>query len=218
MMSFSTALAYPALRPLTLSVALTLAICASPPERAAAQPANADVIGQLAADCVTTAIAVADTVEIIPDDRYEFIRTAVVRAFRDNGSVVVILPGSPRPTVEGVNSGWPPSVRYRIEEAGVRYSKAGDALARQIAVDTRVLATMSDNSVALDTLCTKSFSDEIRPADVDDVEDANQPLTLGKRPDKGWLRRIAEPAVVAAASAVAVYLFFNVRSDRNETQ
>lgn len=217
MMSFSVALAYRAVRPLTLPVVVTLAICALPVVRAACQPANADIIGRLAADCVTTAVATADTVEIIPDDRYEFIRTVVVNSVRDDGSVVVISRTPQGPSGNEGSTGRRTVVSYRIENGGVRYSKSGDALTREIAVDTRVLATMSDNSVVLDTLCVKSFIDEIRPADIDKVEDSNQPLTLGKRPSKGWLRRVAEPAVVAAASAVAVYLFFNVRSDRNET-
>ncbi|MBT8401126.1 MAG: hypothetical protein KJO98_11665 [Rhodothermia bacterium] len=217
MMSFPKALAYPALRPLVLSVALALALCTSPLERAAGQPANGDIIGQLAADCATMGLAAVDTLELIPDDRYEFIRTAVVLAMQNQGTVVMMSQAPATSTVNSVDGEQRPSLRYRIENGEVRYSKAGGVLAREIVVDTRVLATMSDNSVARDTLCTKSFSDQIRPADVDDVEDPNQPLTLGNRPDKGWLRRIAEPAVVAAASAVAVYLFFNVRSDRNET-
>ncbi len=216
-MSVSRAKQYLALRPLQLSVALALAMYACP-ERAAGQPANGDIIGQLAADCVTSALAAADTVRLVPDQRYEFIRTAVVGAIQNDGTIVVISPASPEAAPQQSSRTRPHAwLRYRIEKSEIRYTKAGDALAREIFVDTRVLATMSDHSVAVDSLCAGSFEDEIQPADVQDVEDSSQPLTIGRRPDKGWLRRIAEPAVVAAASAVAVYLFFNVRSDRNET-
>lgn len=54
--------------------------------------------------------------------------------------------------------------------------------------------------------------DRIAPEDVTHVEHEQIGVTHGSLPSGGFMKKILEPAVVITATAIAVYLFFTVRS------
>ena len=182
------------------------------------QPSNGEILGRLVAHCVTSAASDTDSLILMPDQRYDFLRTAVVNALRGEGKAVFLaLDAGDQIAVEAAAHSGYWALTYRVESSTIRYSSDDGELTRSVVVGTRILVTADKAEVVADTLCETDFSDEIAGADLDRMEVPASEITRGERPGKGWLRRIAEPVIVAAASAVAVYLFFNVRSDKDES-
>lgn len=58
----------------------------------------------------------------------------------------------------------------------------------------------------------KTTDDFIAKNDIERVEHAQISVTQGSRPPGGFMKKILEPAVVITATAIAIYLFFSVRS------
>ena len=59
---------------------------------------------------------------------------------------------------------------------------------------------------------SRAFSDTIHVGDLPDLEIPSIPLTQGEPPEGGFFDSVLEPLIIIGASAVAVYLFFTVRS------
>jgi hypothetical protein len=61
-------------------------------------------------------------------------------------------------------------------------------------------------------ILSRSFTDTVRASDIHDLENPAQRITQGEAPADGFFDNVIEPLVIIGASAVAVYLFFTVRS------
>lgn len=59
---------------------------------------------------------------------------------------------------------------------------------------------------------SRAFSDTIHVGDLPDLETPSIPLTQGEPPEGGFFDTVLEPFIIIGASAIAVYLFFTVRS------
>ncbi len=181
-----------------------------------AQPTNAEVLSQLASNCVTEITTIPDSIVVIADPSHTFVRPAVTASLRDRGVVVF----SDRPTSgETLDGNKIATLTYVVDGARVTYAKADDDRVER-AVAIRLSYTLLDGrrAVSADSSCSMNFVDTVERSRIGSLEDPLLPVTVGDRPDRGWLRRYLEPAVVVAASAVVVYLFFNVRSDRKDNE
>ena len=104
-----------------------------------------------------------------------------------------------------------------IEEARVGYARARrKQLNRTVTLALRYTFAAADGRLLGEARCRETFTDTIRRADRADLESEAFPETQGDAPRAGWMRRYLEPAVLAAATAITVYLFFNLRSDRTD--
>ena len=105
-------------------------------------------------------------------------------------------------------------VTFEIQEATVEYERASrSSISRTIKVQLSGLLLRDGTVVSSVTDCPDTFHDEVNRDNIDAIEHAGIPETMGDIPKSGFLRRFGQPIVVGAASAVAVYLFFSVRSD-----
>jgi hypothetical protein len=59
---------------------------------------------------------------------------------------------------------------------------------------------------------TRTFRDTVYVRDISDLETPSLPITHGAEPRGGFIDEFFEPVIIIGASAVAVYLFFTVRS------
>ncbi len=181
-----------------------------------AQPTNAEVLGQLASNCVAEISTIPDSLAVIADPRHTFVRPAVTASLRDRG-VVVFADRSA--SGESDDRNMIPTLTYIVDGARVTYAKTSNDLIER-AVVIRLSYTLLDRrrTVTADSSCSMTFADAVERRRIDSLEDPLLPVTVGHKPDRGWIRRYLEPAVVVAASAVVVYLFFNVRSDRKDNE
>lgn len=107
-----------------------------------------------------------------------------------------------------------PILSFQISDARVTYEKQKKGFVRRT-VNVSISAILYQNDEVRQSIvsCPGVYSDEIARSSISDVEDPSVPETVSAAPQSGFLKRYVQPVIVGAASAVAVYLFFSVRSD-----
>jgi len=189
------------IRPLLAIVLLAVV----PTRGAGAQETNAERMSAMAVACVAERAAGADTVSIAGPVRLPFIRSAVTSSWQASGVPVF----DAERTVVGT------VVRLTVPDAGVEYRRAERGqLERTVRLDLGVRVTAPDGRIRIDDTCSVSETDLVDADDVEALEDPSWPETVGEAPRPGFLRRIAQPVIVAAATAAGVFLFFSLRSRR----
>ena len=189
------------IRPILAIVLLTLV----PFRGAGAQETNAERMSAIAVACVAEHTSGADTLSIAGPERLPFIRSAVTAAWQASGI----------PVFDADRARAGTEVRLAVTDAGVVYRRAeGGQFERTVRLDLGVRVTAPDGRVLADETCSRSETDLPDAADVQSLEDPTWPETVGEAPRPGFLRRIAQPLIVAAATAAGVFLFFSLRSRR----
>ncbi len=193
-----------------LLVLVCLAPTAWPAARAQPTPTNLEAYQTLALRCLA---AVPDTASVVVLDApalMPYLRTALTDAWRSDGRTLFLAdsaavgPAAPR-------------LAYAIEHVGVAYERARrKRLNRTVSLALRYTLTTAQGRLLDEARCSETFTDTIRRADHAALESEAFPETRGTLPRAGWMRRYLEPAALAAATAITVYLFFNLRSDRSD--
>jgi hypothetical protein len=171
-------------------------------------PTNLETYQTLALRCLagvpdTTARFVLDAPAQMP-----YLRTALTEAWRRDGRTLFFADSSLHTAA--------PRLTYTIEDARVGYARARRRqLDRTVVLALHYIFIAVDGRLLGEARCRETFTDTIRRADRPALESETYPETQGALPRAGWTRRYLEPAVLAAATAITVYLFFNLRSDRS---
>lgn len=191
-----------------LVVGATLLLTSLP---AAAQPTeaptNIEALQNLAVACV--ADAVPDSMQsfrLDAPDRMPYLRSALVDRWQAENRLLYLA---------DTTSTDLPTLAYAVETVDVRYARSGRrTVARTVRLALRYSLTAPDGRLLRDTRCQDAYTDTIRRDAIAALEAEAFPETQGEVPPGGWFRRYAQPAIVAAATVVTVYLFFSLRSDR----
>ena len=174
---------------------------------ARAQSSNLAVYQQLALECLGELPSGIDTLALEAGSRMPFLRTALVEAWKTGGHEIYAIDATPP------QAAHLPRLAFTVEDAGVIYTRADRRrLNRRIRLGLRYSLTDSDGRIITDDSCAEALSDVIDRAAVARLEDHAYSETQGELPRAGWLRRIVEPAIITAATAIGVYLFFTLRS------
>ena len=178
-----------------------------------AQPAtNVEAYQTLAVDCLA---GVPDTVrafQLQAPSQMPYLRTALVERWQREGRTVFLADST-----LGTTPARLPRLVFLIEESGVDYERAGRRqMRRAVHLGLRYTFLGADGRLLREDACRDRFDDMLRPADQSVVETAAFPESQGEAPRAGWLRRYAQPAVLAAATAVTIYLFFSLRDNQPE--
>ncbi len=170
------------------------------------QSTNLELFQEIAVACLDDVPATIDTVALEAPDRMPYLRSAIVREWQNVGRVVFLA--------DSVRSY--PSLAFDVEDARVRYERRGKRIARHVALALRFELTEPSGRILVDDRCAQQRSDVIPRSAIAAVEAPAYPETQADPPRAGWFRRFAEPIVVTAATAVAVYLFFSLRSTSSD--
>ena len=194
--------------------ALLVLVCLAPTAWAAARaqptPTNLEAYQTLALRCLaqvpdTATVVVLDAPALMP-----YLRTALTDAWRNDGRILFLADSSLQATAA-------PRLAYAIEHVGVAYARARrKQLHRTVTLTLRYSFTTPQGRLLDEARCSETFTDTIRRAARTDLESDTFPETQGTLPRAGWMRRYLEPAALAAATAITVFLFFNLRSDRSD--
>lgn len=177
----------------------------APPARA--QDTNLAVFQQLAIECLGDLPSGIDTLVLDPGSRMPFLRTALIETWKMGGHEIYAIDTTPP------QAAHLPRLAFTVEDAGVTYTRADRRrLNRRIRLGLRYSITDSDGRIITEDLCAEALSDTIDSAAVARFENEAYAETQGELPRAGWLRRIVEPAIITAATAIGVYLFFTLRS------
>lgn len=172
---------------------------------AAAQPTNAEAYAALARDCMTALPDSVDAFTLDAPAAMPYLRTALVGPWRAEGRRVFVADSA---------AAARPRLAVRVERAAVDYERAGRRrVARTVTLALRVTLTGPDGDLWQERACPGVYQDVVPRAALARLEDPAFAETQGPVPEGGRLRRWVEPAVLTAAAAVTVYLFFTVRSD-----
>ena len=180
--------------------------------RAQQPPTNLETYQTLALRCLASVPDTAQALALDAPALMPYLRTALTDAWRREGRALFLADTSFQ-----ASGPPPPRLRYAIEEARVAYARARrKQLDRTVTLALRYTFTGADGRLLGEARCRETFTDTIRRADRTALETDAFPETQSDPPRAGWMRRYLEPAVLAAATAITVYLFFNLRSDRSD--
>lgn len=170
---------------------------------ASAQSTNLALYQDLAVDCLGGLPVDIDSLALEAPARMPFVRSALIGRWQDEGRSVFVADSSRNVA----------HLAYDIDDARVTYARQGGSLARRVVLAMRYTLTAPDGRILADDRCAEHYSDVIPRSALAAVQDDAFAETQGETPEAGWFRRYLEPIVITAATAVAVYLFFTLRSN-----
>ena len=175
-----------------------------------AQTSNLELYQEMAVECLGGLTGAADSLAIVSPARMPYLRSSLVNEWQKAGRVVYLADT----TAVRFNI---PRLSYEVERAAVEYARRGKQVERRLRLDLRYTLTGADGLVIADDRCSSNRSDLINRTDLMRLQDPLYPETQAEPPPAGWIRRYLEPAVLTTATAVAVYLFFTLRSDAGDS-
>ena len=170
---------------------------------ASAQSTNLALYQDLAVDCLGALPGDLDSFSLEGPERMPYVRSALISRWQDDG----------RSVFAADSSGDVAHLVYHIDDARVRYARQDGDVARRVALALRYTLTAPDGRILEDDRCAEEFSDVIPRGALAAVQNEAYAETQADAPEAGWFRRYLEPVVITAATAVAVYLFFTLRSN-----
>ena len=169
------------------------------------QPTNVEVLQALAVACLADVPDTAAAFRMAAPERAPYLRPALVDDWQRSGRTVYL----PDTTAASAL----PRLAYDVEDVEVAYARArGRRVQRRVALALRYTWTGADGRILAEDRCRDARTDTLDRRDLAAVEDPAFPEATAEPPPAGWLRRYVEPAVLVAATAVGVYLFFTLRS------
>lgn len=174
-----------------------------------AQPTNLEALQTLAVRCLAEVPDTTRALRVEAPAQTPYLRAALVNRWQQENRSI-FLPDS------SLHTPNLPRLRYTVEAINVAYARAGrKRLQRTVTLALHYTYTAPGGRLLADDRCRETFTDTIRRADQAAVESDAYPETQGATPRGSWRRRYLEPALLAAATAVTVFLFFNLRNDRS---
>lgn len=170
------------------------------------QSTNLALYQDLAIECLAAVPGEVDSLSLESPTRMPFLRSALIARWQEDG----------RSIFEADSSRDVAHLVYHIDDARVVYGRADGDVARHVVLGMRYTLTAPDGRILADDRCAKDFSDVIPRGALAAVENEAYAETQADPPEAGWFRRYLEPVVITAATAVAVYLFFTLRSNEAE--
>jgi len=103
---------------------------------------------------------------------------------------------------------------WRMSDISVSYTRERRrTLSRSANLAFRYTLLDSSGKILDHDSCYESFTDTIPERIVSQLESEIYPETQGTPPPEPWVRRHLEPIIIAAATALTAFLFFNLRND-----
>jgi hypothetical protein len=176
-------------------------------EAVLAQDTNLAVYQRLAQECLAELPADIDSLALEAPAEMPYLRSALVETWKSAGYEVYDVGDTPP------QAATLPRLAFSIEDAHVTYGVSGRRrLSRDVTLALQYSLMDVDGRIILDERCSRSADDIIDRATRARLENQVYAETVGAEPRAGWIRRYVEPAVLAAATALGVYLFFTLRS------
>jgi hypothetical protein len=163
---------------------------------------NVELLSAMAASCLD-GVALPDSVFFTPPGRLPFLRGALVEALQGEGKTVFASAGATRGDLVA-----------DLQRAGISYQRgARSMISRTASLALTVELKASDGRILHDELCTRSALDSFDRGLLAALEEAAYPETRGTIPLSRW-QRLAQPLIIATATAAGTLLFFSLRSRR----
>lgn len=193
---------------MTLIRIATAALLLAAAPQAAAQPTNMQVVENLVIACLSE-IPLPDSLTLDGDLRYADVSTAVISDLRRRNARV-FLPDTLAPSR--------PTLSYTIEGLRVDYQRDGRGYARTVGTTVTARLVSPAGEVLEADRCHRSFDDVVMQRDIPIIERGAPSEATAPLPPAAFRRRVAEPLLLAGATAISVILFFTLRSNRSTSE
>lgn len=169
---------------------------------------NAQVFEDLGLDCLGDVPHAADSLTLVPPSTLPYLTSALIQHWQQQGAELF--------STDSLRTSKPYySLSWEISRATITYTRAGrKTLSRSAELDLRYSFLGKDGEFLVHDSCQRAFSDRIPKGIVKQLESPAYPETQAELPPDNWMRRYLEPVILAAATGLAAFLFFNLRSDR----
>lgn len=197
----------PPFRLFRFAAGLLLALYAPP---GVAQTTNLALFQTMAADCLAPVPGTLGAFRVAISPAQPYLRTALLERWQAEGRTVYLA--------DSVQA-TPAYARLVVatEQVQMSYARAGrHALRRTATLHLRYTLTAPDGRVLDDGRCERQTADTLARRDKALVEHPAFPETQAPMPERGWLRRTLEPAVLTATVLLTTYLLFSLRSSRTD--
>lgn len=172
-------------------------------------PSNLDVYQQIAVACVAEAPAALDAFRLAMPAQMPYLRTALMERWQAQQKQVYLADSSYTAAPAALST-----LTVQIEQAEVHYERAArKQVQRAVTLGLQYTVVGGDGQLLQEARCADTVRDTV-PRDQLDALASPYPETQAEPPAAGWFRRHGQPAILTAATAVTVYLFFALRSDR----
>ncbi len=168
---------------------------------------NMEIFQNLGSACLMTIPLKADSIMIDPPESLPYLTSHLIKQWQEQ-ELVVFSHDTTRTSTTNVYLSW------QMSNASVSYTRANRK-------DVSRSATLSMRYTLLDPLgefiahdiCNQSFTDTIPKSIIPEVESELFPETQAEIPPDRWIRRYLQPIIIGAATALASFLFFNLRTN-----
>jgi hypothetical protein len=174
----------------------------------AGQATNLELFQEMAVECLGGVPIGADTLLLEAPETMPYLRSALTNLWKEDERTIFLADSSAVPL---------PLLAYRIENSDVEYARRGKQIERRLKLDIRFTYTDRNGRLMSDDRCSAVRTGPVAMSDMAQIQDAAYPETQAEMPEAGWFRRYLEPVVLTAATAVAVYLFFTLRSNAGDS-
>lgn len=186
------------------------------PLRAAAQqrqpPTNIEIYQRLANECLAALPDAIQALTFEAPSSMPFIQSGLLAQWQEENKTIYLADSThqaPQPLAK---------LSFTVPSAQVAYARLSRrSMQRTVKLSTHQTLTAADGSILRDSLCERQHVDSLKTSERKRIESDAYPITRGTPPKAGWPRRWLEPLVLTAATAVSVYLFFNLRSNSSDS-
>jgi len=191
----------------SLSAFLYWALCTITPISAQEIQTNMELFQNLGTKCLESIPAKADSILIDPPIKLPYLTSHLIQDWQEQ-DVVLFSYDSTKTSSANYHLSWD------VTDSSISYNRESRKNFSRIATLTMryTLVNLHGEFIAYDT-CHKSFTDIIPKSIISEVESEIFPETQGEVPADQWVRRHLEPIIIAAATALASFLFFNLRNN-----
>ncbi len=172
---------------------------------------NLAVYQQLATQCLGSFADEGDSLIVAPPANMPYLTGALFTLWQKEGRVVFDR------TLVKVNAALP-ALSWRIERALVSYVREPRKMVtRTVNLDLRFTMASASGQILEHDVCRQQYDDVVPRDQLAALETVAYPETHAEAPPASWPRRYLEPAVLGMATALAAFLFFNLRSSRADS-
>ncbi|MXZ05172.1 MAG: hypothetical protein F4146_05905 [Rhodothermaceae bacterium] len=169
---------------------------------------NAQLFENLGLECLGDIPHEADSLTLVPPPNLPYLTSALIQHWQQQGTELF--------STDSLRTSKPYySLSWEISRATITYARAGRrTLSRSAKLDLRYSFLGKDGEFLVHDSCQRAISDRIPKGIVEQLESPAFPETQAELPPDSWIRRYLEPVILAAATGLAAFLFFNLRSKR----
>ena len=168
---------------------------------------NMQVFENLGVACLESVPMEVDSLILSPPATLPYVTSALINRWQQQGKTLFLADSLRVP-----NS--PFLLSWEVSKSTISYTRVRrKTFSRSAELDLQYTFLGLNGEILAQDTCQNLFSDQIRKGMIPDLESPAYPETQAEPPRDRWVRRHLEPVIIAAATGLAAFLFFNLRNN-----